>query len=201
MKSLLLVLATLFWLSAASPVTGRPTKTSPNPPGTSPESSLNLIRRLDNILVEWFKSLQKVSDKLAASEDQRDLRLSLVSLNKSLYDLESNTRFLVSALDRSPLIEDEVRRGVKDTRAALRVVAKQLHEVGLLLRSQYRAGGAYAEHVLGDAVGAKSKWLNEIEVALNEHRIPRSLINDGNDILQMKREASIRLIQVVEKLQ
>jgi hypothetical protein len=155
---------------------------------------------LQNELIAWFDSLSSSFDRIAENEDKRKLKTALVDLDKAIYDLEFNTRYLVDALRRQPVVEDEVRRAIKDTRQALNNVATHLRPVGVLLRFEYRAGGATAEKLIREAMGAKSSWLSDVEGAVYRHRIEPELIREGTRVLSANESASMSLIRVIEKL-
>jgi hypothetical protein len=159
-----------------------------------------VLREIEVQLIGWFESLTVAFDKIAANEDKRALKASLADLDKSIYDLETNGRYLVWALERQPVVEQEVQRGVEDTRSALGKVATQLHAVGILLRSEYRAGGADAERLIAHAVGRRTAWLHDVEVALQKHNVTPELIAEGRAVLAMQGTASGMLIRVIERL-
>jgi hypothetical protein len=168
-------------------------------PTPSP-SDISVLRELQSQLISWFTGLSSQFDSLAAAEDRRKLKNQLIDLDKAIYDLEFNGRYLVEALSRQPLLEDEVRRGIVDTRQSLNTVRERLHTVGLSLRAQYRAGGAGAEQLIADATAKRSMWLSDVEAALQQHRIPPALINDGRGVLAMQATASRTLLLVIEKM-
>jgi hypothetical protein len=167
---------------------------------SAPPSDIALLKRLNAQLMHWFYSLSRSFDTLAANEDRRSLRLSLVDLNKAIYDLESNGRYLRDAISRKPVVYEDITRAIVDTRAALGIVATRLHSVGLALRAEHRSGGADAEQLIADATSRRSLWLSDLAAAVANHNIPPELVREGNRVLSLQGTASMNLGEVIEKL-
>jgi hypothetical protein len=165
-----------------------------------PSSDVAVLKTLQDGLIAWFNSLSSSFDKIAENEDRRKLKATLVDLDKAIYDLEFNGRYLVDALRRKPVVEEEVIRAVTDTRQALSKVASKLHPVGFLLRTEHRAGGEAAEKLIADAMGKRTQWLDDVEAGVRQRKIEPKLIEEGEEALAMHETASMALIRVIEKL-
>jgi|GEM_PF-4061359 len=168
--------------------------------GPPTPSEITVLKTLNRELMNWFYSLSSSFDALADSEDRRALRIRLVDLNKAIYDLESNGRYLRDAISRKPIVYEDVTRAISDTRAALNTVATRLHSVGLALRMEYRKGGADAERLVAEATSRRSLWLSDLEAAVANRNISPELVREGTDVLNMQGTASMVLSRVIDKL-
>jgi hypothetical protein len=163
-------------------------------------AEISLLRTLNQQLMEWFNSLSSSFDSLADNEDRRALRSRLVDLNKAIYDLESNGRYLLYSIRRKPILYEDVTRAIRDTRTALETLRTGLRATGLSLRMEYRKGGADAERLIAEAMGHRSMWLSDLDSAIANRKITPELVAEGTNILNMQGTASMALSGVIEKL-
>jgi hypothetical protein len=159
------------------------------------------MKRAADHLVGWFKALGSQVNEIADEEDRRRLLVSLANLHKDLYDAEWNTDYLMLVLQRHDVTPEEVQRTVSDTRRALTVVYETLRGTGLSLRQELWAGGADAESEIRQVLGRRALWLSGLERAIIAGTpIDGVTIEEGRLVLDALREASIALVEVMERL-
>jgi len=151
-------------------------------------------------LLSWFDDLSKSADQIADNEDQKRLKDSLSKLQAGLYDVENDGRNLITILLATPLNKPNAEKAVGDTRTALAALQKRLHETGLLLRNQYRSGGADAEQMIAEAIGQRGLWLSGVSGEIASGHVSADTIKQGQSILNLQRTASIAVGEVIAKL-
>jgi len=174
--------------------------TSATPAQDVSAKDIGLLGQLEGSLITWFEQLSKSADQLADKEDQRRLRDSLKKLQAGIYEVETNGRNLLTMLQTKPLDKSGATKAVGDTRAAVIELKNELHETGLALRNQYRAGGAEAEQMIADAISQRSLWLSDVQREIDKGDIAADTIKRGKGILAHQATASGAVGEVIEKL-
>jgi len=86
-------------------------------------------------LLDWFNELLNQVNTIADKEDKRRLIKSLTLLNKQIYELENDSRHLLTVLERNNPAKSEVQQAVDDTRESWRQLNEQFDNVGFEVRS------------------------------------------------------------------
>jgi hypothetical protein len=163
-------------------------------------NEISLLSKLQKTLLSWFDDLSKSADQIADKEDQRKLKDALSKLQNSLYEVETDGRNLIAMLQMTPLDKPKAEKAVGDTRTALAALQTRLHETGLLLRNQYRSGGADAEQMIADAIGQRGLWLGSVSGDIASGHVSADTIKKGQSILNLQRTASVAVGEVIAKL-
>jgi hypothetical protein len=163
-------------------------------------NDISLLVKVEKTLLSWFDELSRSADQIADKEDQRKLKTSLSKLQATLYEVETNGRNLITILQTKPLDKPKAEKVVEETRTALSGLQKRLHETGLVLRNQYRSGGADAENMIAQAIGRRDLWLGGVSGEIASGHVSDETVKQGESILVLQRTASIAVGEVIDRL-
>ena len=153
-------------------------------------------------LIAWFGSLLDAVDELVAGEEKRRFIEKLSALNKDLYDLEQDKRFLLELLKRKTINDFQINRAATDLQSSTRKVQEGVREVGLSLREQFRAGGVSVEGQLGDALNQRKQWLGDMRQNIGRDDFdPTKYIEKGENAVTALKAANLALIKLIQQLE
>ena len=126
-------------------------------------------------------------------------------LNKKIYDLEQDSRYLLIALERPNPKKDEIVEAVSDARESLIALKSELEQIGFEVRKLTGVNEPNIELRTMNAIGIREAALDEIDILVEGDRIfqgdkKRKLIEQIKFAVKELNAASIALFKVVEKL-
>lgn len=150
-------------------------------------------------ITELFSKLLKPFEAIGETAERQYLIDALVDLNRALFELEQEKRYVIIALKRRPLVQNELQRASLSIRGKIRSLQESLAKVGPKLRVAYRADADEAISLLTTALFGHSA------VAFTEGGFSES--NAASDIESSKAaakalsDAQIKLADVIVALQ
>jgi len=170
------------------------------PSSGSARSLFTSITEAADAATAWFTRMLNTVADLASNEDRRRVILALTDLNKSLYDLEQNKRFLLTTLRREHISRARLERAIRDLQPSVDAVSKSIAAVAPLLRQQYRAGGVEVEEALRRSVGDQKDWVYNYDIIISTEGIDgiTAKVNASVEALERAGVALARLIDALE---
>src|SRR5206468_7470206 len=101
-----------------------------------------------------------------AREDKQRFVQKLTDLNKALYDVETQKRYLLLALQRSRPDYYEISKSADDVKEKVDRLRMTVREVGVAVRAEIKKGGIEAEQQLFNAVGTRKVWIEDFQTKL-----------------------------------
>ena len=163
-------------------------------------------------LLKWFDKLLNQVNTIADEEDKRRLIVSLTLLNKKIYDLENDSRYLLTVLEKTYFTKSELQQAVDDTRESWRELNEELNNIGFAVRSLTGIGGPDIEIRSRQTLVARRQTLDSLDQLLEEEDMWIEFFKPQNRlfILQITlnletgidnlNTSSIALFEIVEKL-
>ncbi|MCF2518537.1 hypothetical protein [Dyadobacter sp. CY351] len=154
-------------------------------------------------LFGWFSTMLTSVSPITSSVKKARLARSLTQFHKDLFDLESNTSYLIEALSRKNLNNQEINSAMKAVRSSLDTCKTRLNIIGPDLSSQLKAGGNEASTQLGNVFGARGIWVGDLMRDDYKSIDPvglRKFIEDGEKVKRSLNSARVELIKVIDKV-
>lgn len=158
------------------------------------------MAKLQSTLIDWFDQISNSADNIADKEDKRRMLVAFQHLQKSVYNVETDGRDLLIVLQQKPLDEAKAMKVLGDTGSDLQLLRTDLHQSGVQLINQDRAGGATAEQLISDVIANRALWLSDVADEIRNHRVSPETIHEGNEVIQRQWTATAALGEVIEKL-
>jgi hypothetical protein len=103
-------------------------------------------------LTRWFGDLLRPFQEIGAIAEKQHLIDALVDLNRDLFEVEQEKRYVIIALLRRPLVHSELQQTSDALGAKIGRLRQSLLSVGPKLRIAYRAGADEAIALLSEAL-------------------------------------------------
>ena len=132
------------------------------------QPSLENIGNSATKILNWFQQLVTQINKIADAEDRKRLASSLTVLNKKIYDLEQDSRYLLIALERPNPKKDEIVEAVSDARESLIALKSELEQIGFEVRKLTGVNEPNIELRTMNAIGIREAALDEIDILERE---------------------------------
>jgi hypothetical protein len=165
------------------------------------QERFTLITEAADAATSWFTKMLGSVGELARAEDKRRLLVALTKLNKKLYDLEQNKRYLADSIRREGTNRLRVDMAVKDLQPSLDGVSSAIAEVSPLLRQQFRIDGNEVEDALRRSVGDQKDWVYNPDIILAVEGVDgiKRKLNASVESLHAAGLALTKLIDALEK--
>lgn len=152
-----------------------------------------------NQLTKWFEELLGSFQEIGETADRQKLINALVDLNRSLFDVEQDKRYVVVALQRRPLVLAELQQSSNTLLTKITGLQASLRKFGPKLRIAYRAGGDKAINSLSNAISSKRAFANTLGEVTEETAERYS--DEAKAAIQALSQAQEKLADVIVALQ
>ena len=150
-------------------------------------------------LTQWFSELIQPFEEIGATAEKQYLVDGLIDLNKRLFDIQQDKRYLVLALKRRPLVRAELRRSSASLGEKIVYLRQSLEELAPKLRVQYRQGSDEAISLLSEALVERKGFVDQIDGA-TETSADRQ-IGEAQAAIEALEQAQRKLADVIVALQ
>jgi hypothetical protein len=157
-------------------------------------------------LVDWLRTISGSLGPFVTSEKREQLITRLHELNESVYGVEAAKLALLFDLKvtfGSPAENERVQRIAIDITKKVNGLRIAIGGVAVLLREEFRAGGAECEQLLNEAVDERKIWLFRLasDTTILENQVIREeLIEEGEAAVRSLRNASLELARVTTRI-
>jgi hypothetical protein len=114
-------------------------------------------------LAQWFNGLIRPFAELGATAERQRLVDSLVALNRDLFNLQQEKRYLVVALKRRPLNMNELAVSQRELSGKLTSLRDSITRVAPQLRLAYRAGANEPVALISEALSSKAGIVRDLD--------------------------------------
>jgi chromosome segregation ATPase len=139
----------------------------------SPSSTTAAAKKL----ASWFSDFLKPFGEIGTTAEKQYFIDSLIDLNRDLFDLEQEKRYVSIALKRKELNRAELRRTADSLKEKIKRLRETIKKVAPQLRIAYRKGGDEAVDLLSNALATRSAFvfsLSNIHSSEIRHQIEES---------------------------
>lgn len=164
------------------------------------EGRFTTITEAADAAASWFTRMLGSVGELAKAEDKRRLVVALSNLNKKLYDLEQNKRYLADTIRRDGISRIRLDQAVRDLQPSVSAVSLAVGEVSPLLRAQYRSGGVEVEDALRRSFGDQKDWVYNADIIIATEGID-GIKKKLNNSVESLHSAGIALIKLIDALE
>lgn len=151
------------------------------------------------ILTRWFTELLGPFQEIGATAERQHLVDMLVGLNRDLFEVEQEKRYVVIVLQRRPLIRSELQRTADSLGSKISRLRTSLLNVGPKLRVAYRAGGDEAIELLSEALVVRKGFVSGLG-AVTEATAERD-VSEAQAAIAALSQAQRKLADVIAALQ
>ena len=150
-------------------------------------------------LANWFSNLLRPFEEIGQVAEKHYLINALTDLNRDLFELEQDKRYVIIALKRRPLVEAELKRASDSLTQRIKRLRKTLRTVAPKLRIAYRADSDVAINLLSEALITKKGFVYNLG-AVTEATALGDIVAAENAVDALS-SAQQRLADVISKLQ
>jgi hypothetical protein len=113
-------------------------------------------------LVKWFSDLLKPFQEIGAVAERQNLIDALIDVNRSLFEVELEKRYVVIALKRRPMVQSELQRAAESLGPKIEQLQRSLRNVAPKLRIAYRSGADEAIALLTEALFTRKAFVYDL---------------------------------------
>ena len=113
-------------------------------------------------LAHWFSDLLRPFQEIGAIAEKERLIDALVDLNRDLFEVEQEKRYLVIALRRRPIVIAELQRASDSLGRKILRLRESLLELAPKLRIAYRAGADESIDLLSEALVTRKGFVYDL---------------------------------------
>jgi len=150
-------------------------------------------------LTKWFSDLLRPFQEIGATAEKQYLIDALTNLNRNLFDVEQDKRYVVIALRRRPLVSGELRRTSVSIVEKIHALRESLKDLGPKLRLAYRAGADESIELLSDALDERKNFADNLG-QVTEATADRNIL-EAQAAIQALSQAQRKLADVITALQ
>jgi hypothetical protein len=157
-------------------------------------------------ILKWLKQLDGSLGSMVATENRAQLVDRLREMNGHLHEVEMIKELFLDDVKRfggNPSWAPGIRNTADVLEDRVRALRASVDKVAVLLREEWKTGGADCERLLTQAVGQRRIWLHELAdhmEELNNEEFKDRLIVQGEAALRALREASLELAKLTRRL-
>lgn len=151
------------------------------------------------LLARWFVDLLRPFQEIGATAEKQHLIDALVDLNRDLFEVEQEKRYVVIALQRRPLVQRELQRASDSLSSKIDDLRESLRDLGPKLRIAYRAGADESIDLLSEALITRKGFvynLGQVTEATAERDI-----SEAKATIKALAQAQRKLADVISALQ
>jgi hypothetical protein len=147
--------------------------------------------------IEWFKALSRSLTEIVLEEERIQLVSALERLASALYQVEQTKRaLLVSMEGEMPDVYDRIA----SLQSSVATASRNLTEVALHLREQYRRQGIEIERELSETLSTRQGWASAAMYRWRDPELRPKLIEQGKLTLKALSSASAQLSMLIADL-